>query len=528
MAYNLGYFADGLDISIEVSSRNDTSDLQRSLWCLNAVNYVGYQPNSDSPLYDEHSSISYRVEGVDPDGIPSVDFHGGPVGMNASHASIAGLKSILFEDVRRAYPVEALVLFLTDPQKTDQQKAIAIEEMTRRLADNLWIVPSDHPTSALNIAKWCVDQQEYLAFARSLVNGCLGWRYPMRRIEDLNSLARLLDYFKAPQVFWTALLGQYVDFAADDSLNQQLSLDAGVLPNLVELRRTTVNAKEGAFHRFCADHGLPNHDTVMRQLLEALALEESPNANSFQGDGSYVPEDYASWLTKEAFQMRHPWFVMLKSHEQSFVRNGDTAFVACVTEDFSFGCAQWWRCVESVLRRKLIQPLGRLVDANPDWVSSDEAFARRRSDEWEWESLFVRELPNPRRRLKFSLTQMLQVLESCIKDNKKQFRSESEVRRNCVEYIGSKLQDFHWVMGELDEVADFRSVMMPRIFKQETIQAFRNAASHDNPMEFEQAVVGRLLAIRILDFMHYPRYCVNEKLEELKAELRDLKENASQ
>jgi hypothetical protein len=74
----------------------------------------------------------------------------------------------------------------------------------------------------------------------------------------------------------------------------------------------------------------------------------------------------------------------------------------------------------------------------------------------------------------------------------------------------------------LDEVADFRSVMTPRILNEETIAAFRNAASHDVPMDFANAAAGRLLAIRILDFMHYPRYCVSAKLEELKLELKQL------
>jgi hypothetical protein len=71
-------------------------------------------------------------------------------------------------------------------------------------------------------------------------------------------------------------------------------------------------------------------------------------------------------------------------------------------------------------------------------------------------------------------------------------------------------------------MADFRSVMTPRILNEETISAFRNAASHDTPMDFDNAAAGRLLAIRILDFMHYPCYCVNAKLEELKLELRQI------
>jgi len=394
-----------------------------------------------------------------------------------------------------------------------------MEEVLRRLENNLWIVPSDHPTAALNIAKWCIDHQMYLDFARSLVNCCIGWRYPYRRIDDLISLARLLDYFRAPRVLWTSLLGLYVDFAGDDSLNQEVMLRTGVSSNLVELRRSTVNAKEGTFHRFCADHGLPSYDYLLRLVLGSLRIEIQEQTNRFLGEGNYISGPYEQWMAADAFQMRHPWYSLLLPHEQDFVRNGDTAFAACITTDFSFGCAQWWRCVESVLRRRLIAPLGDLVDANPAWVTEDEAYASRRSDEWDWESVFVRILPDARRRQQMSLTQMLILLEKCVSDHSKKRWSNSTVRRKCVEYVGSKLPEFRWVIGELDDVADFRSLMTPRGLNEETIAAFRNAASHDAPMDFENAAAGRLLAIRILDFMHYPRYCVTEKLDELKREL---------
>jgi hypothetical protein len=380
-------------------------------------------------------------------------------------------------------------------------------------------MPADHPTAALSIAKWCVDNQVHLDLARKLVNCCIGWRYSFRRIDDLASLARLLEYFRAPQVFWTSLLGLYVDFAGDDSFNQELMLTTGLSSNLIELRRSTVNVKEGMFHRFCADHGLPAYDNLLKLVLGSLRIGVQNDANRFLGDGNYESGPHEPWMSAAAFQMRHPWYCLLQPHEQDFVRNGDTAFVACFTSDFSFGCAQWWRCVESVLRRRLVTPLGDLIDANPDWVSEDRIFASRRADEWDWEAIFVRLLPDARRRQQISLTQILILLEMCLSDHTKKRHSTSVIRRKCVEYVGSKLPEFRWIVGELDDVADFRSVMTPRILNEETIAAFRNAASHDAPMDFENAAAGRLLAIRILDFMHYPRYCVRAKLEELKQEL---------
>lgn len=521
-AYNLGYFVDGMDICREIARRGYTSREQRTLWFLNTVCYVGYRCDKDSPLYDLGPNIDFVVEEIDANGVPSVQFHGGPLGLDASHATAFAMRSPLFEDVRSAYPIESLLLTLTSRNTTSEQLDAAIDEIVERLNSNLWIVPSEHPTSALNIAKWCVDHQVHLDFARNLVNCCIGWRYPYRRIDDLLSLARLLYFFRAPQVLWTSLLGLYVDFAGDDSLNQEVILKTGLSSNLIELRRSTLNAKEGKFHRFCADNGLPAYDNLLKLVLGSLRIGIQDDANRFLGEGIYKGGPYEHWMTSEAFQMRHPWYRLLLPHEQDFVRNGDTAFAACVTSDFSFGCAQWWRCVESVLRRRLIVPLGELIDANPAWVEQDKLYARQRSDEWDWEDLFVRILPDVRRRQQVSLTQMLILLEKCLSDHTKKRQSSSTVRRKCVEYVGSKLSEFTWVNGELDEVADFRSVMTPRVLNEETIAAFRNAASHDVPMDFANAAAGRLLAIRILDFMHYPRYCVSAKLEELKLELKQL------
>lgn len=518
--YYLGYFIDGIDLCCEVAKRGVTTREQQTLWFLLTICYLGYRSDETSPLHDSNPNLEYVVEKIESNGVPSVQFHSGPIGLNASPPDAITLRSPLFEDVRSVYPLESLLLTLTDENATREQQVAAVEGVIERLENNLWVVPAAHPSTAINIAKWCVDHQVHVDFARTLVNCCLGWRFPYRRIDELVSLARLLDFFRVPQVLWTSLLSLYVDFASIDSLNQQVMLKTQVSTILVEIRRSTINAKEGHFHRFCADRGLPSYDKLLKIVLGSFRIDMRDDANRFVGEGRYKAGPYECWMTSDAFQMRHPWYCLLLPHEQDFVRNGDTAFAACITSDFSFGCAQWWRCVESVLRRKLIVPLGELIDANPAWVAEDESYARQRSDERKWEELFVRKLPDARRRQQLSLAQMLILLESCLADHTKKRPSSSMVRRKCVEYVGSNLAEYTWVIGQLDELADFRSVMTPPILNEKTIAAFRNAASHDAPMDFESAAAGRLLAIRILDFMHYPRYCTDAKLDELKQELK--------
>jgi hypothetical protein len=118
-----------------------------------------------------------------------------------------------------------------------------------------------------------------------------------------------------------------------------------------------------------------------------------------------------------------------------------------------------------------------------------------------------------------TLTHMLLVIQKCLSDLRKAKEAISMVRRYSGEFMSQSLSEFRWINSELDEYADMRSAISPNVLTEQAIQSYRNAASHDAALDFKNAVVGRLLVIRILDFMHYPRYCVSTKLEELKQEL---------
>ncbi|MFO1065404.1 MAG: hypothetical protein U0892_16180, partial [Pirellulales bacterium] len=239
--------------------------------------------------------------------------------------------------------------------------------------------------------------------------------------------------------------------------------------------------------------------------------------NRFSGQGHFTYGAYGPWLEERMFQMRHPWFCLLEKKERDFVRNADTAFCACITDDYSFACSQWWRCIESVLKRRLVEPIGRLIDENPQVVQSAVSDAPDRPKN---HFGFVN-LIDPNKRKHMSLSEILFILEAAMKDFKARRVSDCPVRRLAVEHLSTRMSEFRWVTGELDDVADFRSAITPRVFTPDTIKAFRNAASHDQPMTFIDAAIGRLIAIRILDYMHYPRYCVPAKLEELKQELQN-------
>ncbi len=432
--------------------------------------------------------------------------------------------------IRETNPIECFWFSISSQSELTEQHIQELESLLRAASEDLWILSTAHPASVLRIADWVLTHASRSDLALKLVNCCLGWRYVYRRIDDLIALARLLNRLKAPKLFWTRLANHYFDFSYLDSTAQFLAMqtfsdegkNASLHPAGILQSGKEIDQKEGEFHQFCADHGLPERDEIGDLLHEAFKLrnDEYVPGNRFTSTMDYHPSEPMQWLSRECFEMRHPWFRLIEQAEQDFLLNGDSVFVNCLTDDFSAACAQWWRCVESVLRRKLVTPLGSFVDANPSWLDADRRFANGlpKEEEMNWESLFVRVLSDELRRNKMSLGQMLMLAEKCMSDCRKGTRSKSTIRRHCVEHVSRNLSAFRWIKGEMDEVADMRSMISPNVLSSSVIQKFRNEASHDKPMTYSDAVVGRLVAIRILDFMHYPRYCVSRKLEELKRE----------
>lgn len=505
--YQAGYFLDCVEVCEELQRRNGLIKSSIEVWYLAALSLA----NDDMSLY--------RITSIDAGGVPNVQLKIGgtgvlPLPLN-EHAS-----PTVSRELSGSYPVESLYLLLRDVSVAPATKMLALEKVRKTLSENLWIVPSAHPTVALHVADWLVVHDMREDFARELICCCIGWRYSYNRIDDLLRLAHLLDHFCAPKFIWIHLMDLYGDFAFNDDLRRSLMREYRFSETVEPLDRGEVNWKEGLFHRFCASHGLPEHDEISDLLYKELGAEKDENCNPFPGSGNYIAGPYQEWLTEEAFQMRHPWFCLLEQYERNFVRNADTAFATCITDDYSFACAQWWRCIESVLRRRLVVPVGNLIDANPDWLKEDLADPELTKRE----SLFVKELASPAQRQKMSLTPMLYLLEGCLSDCREKKESNSVVRRKTVEYVVSRLSEFKWLNGEYDHRdndSDFRSFSSSKILSEDKIRLFRNGTSHDKPMTFAQAAVGRLIAIRILDFMHYPKYCTVAKLNQLIEDLRE-------
>jgi hypothetical protein len=506
--YQTGYFQDCIDVCEELRLRNAACERVMGLLALSVISISG----NDDTLY----RFTKMGEGE----LPHVEVCIGPLGLHPIERRPVELSGEMHEALI-IHPVEKFATLLRGPALSAEAFERAITEVRNKIRIELGIIPSAHPTVALLVAEWLLDREVQIDFARELVSCCLGFIYRYKRLDDLMRLARLLNRLRAPQYVWTQLLNLYCDFTIEDDIGRHMMSTSTIDAGAQMLDRKETDWKEGQFHRYCASTGLPEWQQLMDSFFDAIKAATNKECNHFLGSGEYFAGGYLEWVSEDSCQRQHPWYCLLNSVEKDFLRNGDTAFATCVTTDFSLACSQWWRCIESVLRRKLIVPVGQMLDEHPEWVKQDGANSYLE----ETESLFVRDLASANRRTKLSLTQMLMILEKCMSDCRKNKRSDSIVRAKTVEHVSNRLSDFRWVSGEQDSYSDLRSAYTPGVLSEQSIRVFRNAASHDEPMTFVQAAVGRLLAIRILDFMHYPRYCVTEKRDELKRELSETRGN---
>jgi hypothetical protein len=174
---------------------------------------------------------------------------------------------------------------------------------------------------------------------------------------------------------------------------------------------------------------------------------------------------------------------MLEESEQRFIQNGDWALFLGPNQDFSMGTAQWCRCVESVLKRLLIQPLAELFSQNQDWAVSDNKLltAKGKNDE----SCFF-EIADPEKSKKMTLGAIIKVLGKCIAG---EGSHGSKLREEASRYVRKYISFFGPLMKP--------TLFNPAMLTPEFIETFRNRTAHDQSMTMQEASLGRARA-RIL------------------------------
>ena len=355
------------------------------------------------------------------------------------------------------------------------------------------VLVSWHPTAILALAELLADQQGGREQALRLTNLALGWRSVFASLSDVHRLARLLVRVNAPTMLWadwSAIFIRHIQFAA---------------------ARATVMERHSMpsdAHRWARSENAASEHVLTAVLSEApailLATMKSLAPHLGVADFANVLERFAPrallggheasdiWFEPAVMRYRYFWYDMLTSSEQDFVRNGEFAFIRTPTQDFSMAVAQWWRVLESVLKRSLLGLLIPEFKAHPEWAEWDELNLSERSREKE--RLFLEAFSDPEKSRKMTLGDLLLLLQKC--ESTSQHRTGSKLRHEASRMLAAHSQQ----IGSLTK-GDW---LNPAHLSTENIGWFRNRASHDSSVDEVGAATGRILSRRILDGFYAP------------------------
>jgi hypothetical protein len=348
-----------------------------------------------------------------------------------------------------------------------------------------------NPNAIVELAELCADDG-LLDAARSFV--CVGlsaWLFP--RFSDLARAGHVLSRLGASLFVWG-------DWA------RHLLRHLGWSGTRLSVCRTPVfddgewapwalaedDSSKATLKQVLSEHG----PVGLRNLLVHLALryEGRVLADILERefpDGTAAPVLDAAFASVDLIRKRNRWFDSLSAAEQGFIQNGEWAFQQCPTSDYSMGLAQWWRTVEAAFKRLLIAPLAAHLQSKPDRAEADRLGLP--PDKLRKEEVFVRILSDPDRARNITLGQILLILQKC-----RATASNEECQ--------TRLTAARFLSAQSDKYAAFleRTWARPVQLTQENIEAFRNCASHEEPVDLTTAVVGRTLACSLLEELGPP------------------------
>lgn len=357
------------------------------------------------------------------------------------------------------------------------------------------VVITWHPNALLRLATFAMKSGDKRS-AILLASIALGFRQVFVSLADVERLASLLIALDAPVCLWadwSNVLIQHIDFAAARAtvLHPELRDSASV----VRWSKAEEAASEGVVRSVLATAPREAWEVLqgLAPHLDATPLQSvikngfTPNSST----GRRVPD--ALWSEPAALRYRYFWYDMITPGEQDLVRNGDWAIFGLPTDDFSMALAQWWRALESVLKRSLVDLLSSTLAKNPQFLSLDrENLSPGKQKD---EAVFLDKLAVPNRAAKLTLFDILLILKKC-EATQEGAGASSRVRLEAARILGNYTAQ----TGPLTKGTWLR----PAHLTDQNIEWFRNRSSHDAAVVLVDAAVGRVLARRILDGFFAP------------------------
>jgi len=156
--------------------------------------------------------------------------------------------------------------------------------------------------------------------------------------------------------------------------------------------------------------------------------------------------------------------------------------------------AQWWRALETLLKTTIAEELSKLFTEHQEWVEWDQCNLSPK--EQKRESVFLEKLTDPQKTAHLTLGDLVLILKKCIPDYGTTPKVKSRLRLEAIHF-------FNTYRGQFRPMVQNEWIFPPHLTN-ENVNLFRNQASHDGPMDFIDAAVGRLVARRVLDVFSRP------------------------
>ena len=379
-------------------------------------------------------------------------------------------------------------LWLIKPSNAKNVTA-GIQEIFRTADAQHGVFVTWHPSAILCLAELAVDKLADSRSAVLLTNIALGWRSVFVSLADVRRLAKLLIALNAPVCLWADWSNVFVQ-------HMRFATNRAAL-----LRRELQSASDG--ERWALAEDAASEEVVKSvlavaprdswALLQSLAshldadglkevIRDRFSASSVQGSRSAEP----LWSEPIALRYRYFWYDMITATEQDLVRNGDWAMFGLPTDDFSMALAQWWRALESVLKRSIIDPLSSSFAQQPQLANWDrENLSPKRQKE---EAVFLEKLAVSDRAAKTTLYDILMILKKCESTNEGGIAG-SHLRLEAARI----LRQYSTQIGPLTK----GTWLNPAHLTDENINWFRNRSAHDASVALVDAAIGRVLAKRI-------------------------------
>jgi hypothetical protein len=357
------------------------------------------------------------------------------------------------------------------------------------------VVITWHPNALLRLANFAVRSGDKTS-AILLTSIALGFRPVFVSLADVERLATLLIALDAPLCLWadwSNVLIQHIHFAGTraavlhgelrDSASAVRWSEAEDAASEGVIRSVLATAPRGAWDVL---QGLAPHLDAA-PLGAVIKNRFTPNSSA----GRRVDE--ALWSEPVALRCRYFWYDMITPAEQNLVRNGDWAMFGLPTDDFSMALAQWWRALESVLKRSVVDLLSSTLAQHPQFLSLDrENLSPKRQKA---EAVFLDKLAVPERAAKLTLYDILLILKKC-EATQEGAGAGSRVRLEAARILGRYAAQ----IGPLTK----GTWLHPAHLTEQNINWFRNRSSHDAAVALVDAAVGRVLARRILSGFFAP------------------------